>query len=300
MLAEAHGQMRIIDNSQMQVRPIFVVGSPRSGTTMIGNYIGSARSVLNAGEYRALYLTIGTLPLQMVGQVTGLVPPEWDPHRLEYIKEAQQHACEFIVRVAEAQGYTAFCDSSPKNILIADRLAEIFPDALFVLTVRHYTGAIQSLKRLNTIRVLPGFEPSMDWVDPTAVAAAMIWSKHYRKALDLPAERTVVFGYDRFCADPEPVLIRFKGALAGAGFPVEELDDSVFAVSHAHLPETKRPTVGQVSSTGPRLASISSFDASTWLPAMESEVQPVVTLTNELLGVWFPDDYASPVGYPAG
>jgi hypothetical protein len=292
--------MRIIDNSRMPVRPIFVVGSPRSGTTMIGNYIGSARSVLNAGEYRALYLTIGTLPFQMVGQLTGLVPPDWEPHRVEYIKEAQQHACEFIVRIAETEGCTAFCDSSPRNILIADRLAEIFPDALFVLTVRHYTGAIQSLLRLNTIRVLPGFEPSMDWVDPTAVAAAMIWSRHYRAALQLPAERTVVFGYDRFCADPEPVLIRFKGALAGAGFPVEELDDSVFAVSHAHQPDAKRPTVGQVSSTGPRLASISSYDASAWLQTTESEVQPVVTLTNELLGVWFPDDYASPAGYPAG
>jgi Sulfotransferase family len=300
MLVEAPGPLGIIDNSRMPVRPIFVVGSPRSGTTMIGNYIGSARSVLNAGEYRALYLTIGTLPFQMVGQLSGLVPPDWEPHRLEYIKEAQQHACEYIVRVAEAEGKTAFCDSSPRNILIADRLAEIFPDALFVLTVRHYTGAIQSLTRLNTIRVLPGYEPSIDWVDPTAVAAAMIWSKHYRRALDLPAERTVVFGYDRFCADPEPVLIRFKGALAGAGFPVEELDDAVFAVSHAHHPDTKRPTVGQVSSTGPRLASISSYDASAWLPATEAEVEPVVTLTNELLGVWFPDDYAAPAGYPAG
>lgn len=300
MLVEAPGPMGIVDNSRMPVRPIFVVGSPRSGTTMIGNYIGSARSVLNAGEYRALYLTFGTLPHQMVGHLAGLVPPDWEPHRGEYMREAQRHACEFIVRVAESGGYTAFCDSTPRNILVADRLAEVFPDALFVLTLRHYTGAIQSMLRLGMVLLMPGFERSIDWVDPTAVGAAMMWNSHYRAALQLPAERTVVFGYDRFCADPEPVLVRFKNALAGAGFPVDELDDAVFAVSHAHRPDTKRPTVGQVSSTGSRLASISSYDASAWLPATDAEVQQVVTLTDELLGVWFPDDYASPAGYPAG
>jgi len=37
-------------------------------------------------------------------------------------------------------------------------LAEIVPEAPFVLTVRHYTGVIQSLLRLDTICVLPGSE----------------------------------------------------------------------------------------------------------------------------------------------
>jgi Sulfotransferase family len=284
----------------MPVRPIFVVGSPRSGTTMIGNYIGSAASVLNAGEYRALHLAFGSLPNQMVGRVAGLTPPEWEPHRDEYIREVQRHAAEFVVRVADTGGFTAFCDSSPRNILIADRLIEVFPDALFVLTVRHYTGTIQSILRLGMVHVLPGFERSVDWVDPTAVAAAALWSSHYRAAMQLPAERTVLFGYDRFCADPEPVLARFKTSLAAAGVPVGELDDGVFAVSHAAQPNVTRRTVGQATSSGPRLASISSFDASAWLPATESEVQPVVALTDELLRVWFPDDYASPAGYVAG
>jgi len=65
----------IADNQKlMAVKPIFVVGPPRSGTTMIGNYIGSARSVLNAGEYRALYLAWGALPLQLATSDTGLIP----------------------------------------------------------------------------------------------------------------------------------------------------------------------------------------------------------------------------------
>lgn len=284
----------------MPVRPIFVVGSPRSGTTMIGNYIGSALSVLNAGEYRAFHLTFLTLPNQMVGRVAGLTPLDWEPHRDEYVRQVQQHACEFIMRAAESGGYAAFCDSSPRNILIADRLAEVFPNALFVLTLRHYTGTIQSILRLGMVQILPGFERSVDWVDPTAVAAAALWSNHYRAALQLPAERTIVFGYDRFCAEPEPVLARFKAGLEAADFPVAELDDGVFAVSHAAQPNITRQTVGHPSKSGPRLAGIASFEASGWSPATESEVQPVVALTDELLRVWFPDDYASPAGYAAG
>src|SRR5713226_1605535 len=108
----------------MAVRPIFVVGSPRSGTTMMGNYIGTAQSVLNAGEYRALDIAYGTLRSQLTGALAGLVPPDWEAHRDQYVSEVQRHAADFIVRVAESKGRAAFCDSTPRNLLIATQLAE--------------------------------------------------------------------------------------------------------------------------------------------------------------------------------
>jgi hypothetical protein len=289
------------DNSTaMNVRPIFVLGSPRSGTTMIGNYLGSARSVLNAGEYRALYLAYGTLPVLLRGanRLAGLVPLEWQPFSAEYLEEVQRHAAEFIARVAKREGYSAFCDSFPRNVLIGSQLAEIFPDALFVLTLRHYTGTIQSLMRLGIINVLPAFEVSIDWVDPTAVAAAVLWARHYQASLRLPNDRTVVFGYDRFCADPEPTLARFKARLAAAGFPVEELDDSRFTESHATEPGKPRATAGRRSGKRVRLAAIPSFNASTWSEINEYEVAGAVMPTDQLLRTIFPDDYADPVGYP--
>src|SRR5260370_4461368 len=161
----------------MSGKPIFVLGSPRSGTTMIGNYIGSAQSVLNAGEYRAFYVAYGALPIQLAEAFSGLVPARWERHRLQYMQEVQRHAAEFIVRIAEEEGCTAFCDSYPRNLLIVTALMKVFPEALFVLTLRHYTGTIQSLLRLGTISLLPGSEPSVDWVDPTAVAAGVLWTR---------------------------------------------------------------------------------------------------------------------------
>jgi hypothetical protein len=151
------------DNSAaVSVRPIFVVGSPRSGTTLIGNYLGSAASVLNAGEYRALYLAHGALPIQLSAayRLNGMVPETWVPYRDRYVEEVRRHAAEFIERAAIEQGCTAYCDSFPRNVLIGERLGELFPNAMFVLTLRHYTGVIQSLLRLDTIRLLPSNRPS--------------------------------------------------------------------------------------------------------------------------------------------
>lgn len=299
--ADASRNLPMGDNfPAMSVKPIFVLGSPRAGTTMIGNYLGSARSVLNAGEYRALYLAHGALPIQLgaANRLEGLAPPEWESFRARYVDEVRIHAAEFIVKAAESSGHTAFVDSFPRNVFIAGQLADIFPDALFVLTLRHYTGVIQSLLRLGTVSLLPGFEASIDWVDPTAVAAAALWSRHYQASFNLPNDRTIVFGYDRFCADPGTVLRQFKAALASRSFPVDELDDASFMRSHASEPGKRRATAGRKSGAGVRLVSIPSFDPTTWTPVTELEIQAAVAPIDTLLRVIFPDDYAEPAGYP--
>ena len=201
------------------------------------------------------------------------------------------------MRAAESAGCTAFCDSSPRNVLVGPALAHLYPDALFILTLRHYSGTIQSLQRLGTITVLPGNEPGIDWVDPGAVAAAVLWNRHYQAALQLPRDRTVMFGYDGFCADPEAVLARFKTALSSARFPIQELDDSVFATSHATVPGRPRATVGGDAAGEPRLKKIPSYDASSWPALTELEVDPVVAATDAELRARFPDDYQEPAGY---
>jgi Sulfotransferase family len=265
---------------------------------MIGNYLGSARSVLNVGEYRPLYLAYATLPIQLRSPLNGLVPQAWEPHLHDYVEQAQRHAVDFIIRATQDEGRTAFCDSHPRNVLIAPVLRELFPDALFVLTLRHYTGTIQSLLRLGLISVLPDNEPSIDFVEPTAVAAAVLWARHYQASMTLPLDRTVVFGFDQFCAHPEPTVARFKSALERAGFPVEELDDGVFSESHASAPGRPRPTVGARPGDPAHLSAIPSYESETWLPVNEVAVHPVVEGTDELLRGAFPNDYASPAGYP--
>src|SRR5260370_1919901 len=80
MLANQRGSFSPTIANLMAVRPIFAVGSPRSGTTMIGNYIGTAQSVLNPGEYRALDIAYGTLTSQLTGALPAPVPPYLGAH----------------------------------------------------------------------------------------------------------------------------------------------------------------------------------------------------------------------------
>ena len=213
------------------------------------------------------------------------------------MEEVQRHAAEFIVRVAERAGKSAFCDSGPRNVLICTLLAELFPDALFVLTLRHYTGTIQSLLRLGSIQLLPAFETPIDYVNPTTVAAAAVWARHYQASFNLPNNRTVFFGYDRFCADPEPVLARFKVDLAAAGFPVQELDDTMFAESHATAQGQPRATAGRRVAGRVRLTPVPSFDSSAWAAVNELEVRGTVAPVDSLLRSFFPHDYSYPAGY---
>lgn len=265
---------------------------------MIGSYIGTARSVLDTGEYRAIYLTHGALPAQLQGGLTGLVPETWEHHRDRYIREAQEHSIDFVQRAAAEQGCAWFCDSFPRNVFIAPLLRELFPDALFVLTLRHYTGVVQSLLRLGTINLLPGGETGVDWFNPTAAAAGAHWSRHYQAAMELPWDRTIPFGYDRFCVDPQTGLAELKGALVAAGFPVHELDDRSFAESHGARFGEPQATVGRLERGGLRLQPRPSYDAAAWTEAIEADVRPAVAAADSLLAGVFPAHYSAPAGYP--
>jgi len=200
------------------------------------------------------------------------------------------------VRVTHTERRHAFCDASPRNLLIAEKLAEIFPEALFILTLRHYSGTIQSLLRTGMVTQVPGQRPSSE-PGVTAAGAAELWSRYYTAARALPPDRTIVFGYDSFCANPDGVLARFKIRLGRADFPTAELDDRAFSASHASVPGKARRTVGRDSDG--RLAPMSSYDRDDWTAELEATVRPLVAQVDERLFGRYPDDYASPPGYAA-
>jgi hypothetical protein len=94
------------------------------------------------------------------------------------------------------------------------------------------------------------------------------------------------------------VLARFKAALSSSQFPTDELDDGVFATSHATVPGRPRATVGGDAPGGQGLKRIPSYDASTWTAVSEYEVDPIVGATDAELRARYPDDYGDPVDYP--
>jgi hypothetical protein len=266
------------------VRPIFVVGSPRSGTTLIGNYIGSSSTVLNLGEYAAFYY------------MHALIPPPFSrfpsPYNQRYLEALKQHAADFARDAALDQGCSAYCDATPWNLLIGRELAQAFPNALFVLVLRHFSGVILSLERSYT----DGFT----WAGDSWESRARVWSSFYNRAAFLPRDRMITVGYDQLCATPDVTVERLRENLAQHGVDATGLDLGTFAVSHATNPAYQRPTLAtSPPGNGGGLRRISSVDLTGWTTELNRAVAPLVGPTNEMLGLLFPADYTEPDGFAA-
>ncbi|HEX9032811.1 MAG TPA: hypothetical protein VF834_13300, partial [Streptosporangiaceae bacterium] len=89
-------------------RPLLVLGVPRSGTTLIGNYLGSAPEVLNLAEYGGFYVVNSVVPA-VIQRIPGF-------HHEAYLTEIREHARAFAERLAAEQGCTWFVDHTPWNL----------------------------------------------------------------------------------------------------------------------------------------------------------------------------------------
>ncbi|NUM45355.1 MAG: sulfotransferase [Anaerolineales bacterium] len=262
------------------ITPIFVLGSPRSGTTLISAFLGTSKEIIDFGELGVFYFA-RWVSRREYKRSTMLL-------REDYFRELENHAVDFAVRKTEEVFATYFCDSTPFNLRIADFLATTFPNAIFVLTLRHYSGVIQSLER--------SFADGRRWAGETVPERALIWKEVYSYAPNLPFERTVPISFDRLCLSPQLTIDEFVQRLGILGVPTHDLSLSAFCKSHA---TTKpRSTIGVVTNDGEtNLQSIPSFDRFLWLKSTENDVSAIVSETENMLKQLFPQYYYQPVDW---
>jgi Sulfotransferase family len=268
-----------VEDPPIGTRALFVLGSPRSGTTLIGSYLASGARVLGLGEYGGFHLAHNIAPTTL-----GAMPGS---HREEYLRDLAVHAQSFAEGLARAQGRQWYCDSTPWNLLVADRIAAQLPDALFVLMLRHYSGAVQSLRR--------SFESGFVWAGRTWADSARIWAHFYGSVARVPADRTVAVSYDALTDDPDTVLALLRTWLHEHGFPVDDLDVSELAISHAPPSSGSRPTIGARTEHGIELRSMSSFDPEGWSGDIHRAVWPIVAEVHRDLTERFPTAYVWPM-----
>jgi len=255
-------------------RAVFVLGVPRSGTTLIGNYLGSAPAVENLAEYGGFYVAHSIAP-NVIERIPGY-------HHDAYLAELRDHARTFAERKARDSGCAWYLDHTPWNLEVAARLSADVPDALFVLMLRHYAGNILSLHRFP-------------WGGDTWADSARLWATLCGQMLYLPAERVIAVGYDALAQQPEETLTDLTAALDKHGFPAADLDPGILSLSHAAIIGEPRPVIGvaedgQVSGLRP----IRSFEAERWSGDIHAEVWPVVRDTHFELMRRFPGSYRCP------
>lgn len=248
------------------MRRLFVLGSPRSGTTVVGRFLASHPACLDLGEFYGFFQSAYNAPASM-----QRMPTPFKDAYLEHIFLATQ---AFADNEAVNAGKSFWCDQTPWNVLIAKRLAHAFPDALFVLMLRHYRGVVASLRR----SYLRGYA----WAGMHFSDSADLWSRCYAAAAELPETRTIAVSYDALCAHPNAVLDRLTSEVL-AGLELEDVtfDRSVFCQSHAEGEDDRKLAVVE----GDRVVfrSVPSYDVQRWSDGMESACLARVEATENTL-----------------
>lgn len=207
-------------------RPVFVIGCPRSGTTALARALGEHSELWTSHESYFLHGLFGDgRPAAVHGRQRARSAPGW------LITEEVDRA-EFLAYVGAGlnalytsrSGGRRWIDQTPMYTLMADDLAELFPDAQFVHILRDGRDVVESMVhflsrfdgRPEARRHVPAWAADFDascrtWVDYVAHAA--------RFAADHPGRTTTVVN-DDLAADPAggfAELFAFLGVAAEGG-----------------------------------------------------------------------------------
>lgn len=222
--------------------PIFVVGAPRTGTTLTMQVLNlhSAIHLYNEVHYNERVAdtvadTEVLSPQQLTAAASRLleaVPwkggPEDPDAALDHLVTLAQeggstHAAvfrAFLAEEARAHGKTIWGDSAPQDVLYIDRLMEWYPDARFIGIVRDPRGFLASYKnyyrkQLRTYR--NRFNP---------LANSLLWRSYMRtllRAKASPAGNAIhLLHYEKLVADPRDEIARLC-AFLGIAFEEEML-----------------------------------------------------------------------------
>ena len=185
-------------------RPVFIIGNPRSGTSLFVRCFGQHPSLAEWSE---------------AGEI-------WDE---EYYDAEQDHelgATDLTTHDRERirntfLTYTAlstsarFVNKHPRNSLRIDFIREIFPDARFIHMVRHPVGAVDSMVRRSREegrrdRPFGGFVRPPGWKDDVdkdpVTKFSRCWKRVNEHLIRECDENCVTVKYEDFCESPVSVL----------------------------------------------------------------------------------------------
>lgn len=188
---------------------IFIVGSPRSGTTFLGRAVGSLPGFVDLGEVAALKAS--------VPELAARAPAEAAPRLRRLLALAG--------RLGLAGGLRAV-EHTPENAFVAEALALAFPEARFVHSVRDGRDVVASLLERGWLSEGRGggddaglpYGPGIRfWVEPErseefahagdARRAAWAWRRYLEAARSVP-ERTLELRYEELAARPNAAAAR--------------------------------------------------------------------------------------------
>lgn len=129
------------------INMFFMVGSPRSGTTLLENILDSQPSVIAFPERPML----DDVKMKMVFDGYNY-PADLNKISEEYLSELRQHYFESAVKNSEVDSlseYQVLLDKNPINAVRIPLIKKLFPDAKIILALRHPLDSILSCYMQN-------------------------------------------------------------------------------------------------------------------------------------------------------
>lgn len=216
-------------------RPIFIVSSPRSGSTMLFEALAKAPGVFTiGGESHGLIEGVPELnPAAHGFESNRLEAVHARPEIMGALRQRFLDALHDRDKRAPADGRLRMLEKTPKNSLRVPFLAKVFPEALFVYLWRDPRETLASMieawqaQRFRTYPKLPGWD-GLSWSlllvpgwrelrgKPIADVVATQWETATRLLLDdleaLPPSQRLAVRYDAVVADPQGQMQRLAAA----------------------------------------------------------------------------------------
>ncbi|MBO9604133.1 MAG: sulfotransferase [Novosphingobium sp.] len=178
--------------------PIFVVGMPRTGTTLVDRILSSHRDVGSAGELQAMPLAVkqlaGTTSRVVIDPATVLASGKLDPTAIgsTYLARAAHHRPE---------GTPRFTDKLPANFLYVGHIARALPNARIVCLRRNPLDTVWSNYKNLFASQSAYYAYSYDLMDTARYYARFdrlmaLWDRLF-------AGRVLQFSYEGLVADQE-------------------------------------------------------------------------------------------------
>lgn len=232
---------------------LFILGLPRSGTTLIYQYIVHRLKVAyftnGVGKYHTVPCVVTFLQHRLYGdyqsdfksnygKVFGPVAPReagsfWgrffgfeDYIRFSDLASEDVHALgNTIACVQHIYGDAPFVNKNVKHILRIDALSQIFPNAYFLIVERNLKDVALSLIRGrydnldNPTKWLsvkpPNYEELKNLSAPEQIAYQLvsIQNKMETDFRCLASDRLLRISYERFCEEPESLILQVQKVL---------------------------------------------------------------------------------------
>ncbi len=194
--------------------PVFVVGAPRSGTSLMRRIINSHKAIAMSDEthyffhFYEPYRTRGMEGWRQavdsfLAECARIQPADYRDvnAQLEALAEPDFRLLfELPLSTwASAEGKERWGEKTPRHIFYADVLIDFFPGARFILMLRDPRGAVASMNRFSMIRGKDSVFHAKRWQD--------VWTEGYATASKaIPEAQRITIRYEELIADARSVL----------------------------------------------------------------------------------------------